>query len=335
MVTFRKKNGSVILADIVESAPVIHSDGSVMTGLSPLQAPQAGKCEIVLLDARSREDYDYAHIMGALPAEEFDGKSAPDEVQIIIYGQNARDERPFAFLRRLVEKGCKNAKVLQGGLSVYRTMKMPLESTPEKTAALKYGMIIDIRERSEFITERVKGAVSLSTGGNLERDGFTGPEGTQDILVYGGENNDTDAIARARFLLAIRYDQDIYQDGIVAYAKGGFKSLRKAGVVTESGEERKASFNGICSYNMTNEVFSGEIAAHPEDYVVLDVRAGSPPVNDKQAAIPLEDFPEKAVKAVPRGKKIVAFCDHGARARIAARILIDNGYEACFLQSPP
>ncbi|MEK6796225.1 MAG: FAD-dependent oxidoreductase [Spirochaetota bacterium] len=129
-------------------------------------------------------------------------------------------------------------------------------------------------------------------------------------------------------------------DVIAAYMKMGgsvrdLAEFEQAYAPPYSSAKDPVNFAGFVAENIIDGVMKDmsydELRALPKDaYVLVDVRTSAECARgmlDGAVNIPVDDMRSR-IGDVPKGKKIVTYCAVGLRSYIAARILMQNGFDA-------
>ncbi len=135
--------------------------------LTPHQVEEAVVAGAVVIDGRTNEQFDEAHIAGALSASAYDtgfatkvSLVAPEGVEVIVVAASNGDERRAAEL--LAAVGMRVRGFLEGGMTAWRTEERPVSRIeliePGELAARLESpqppLILDVRSTAEHATER-------------------------------------------------------------------------------------------------------------------------------------------------------------------------------------
>jgi len=152
--------------------------------LTPHQVEEAVAAGAVVIDGRTNEQFDEAHIAGALSSSAYDtgfatkvSLVAPAGADVIVVAASDGDERRAADL--LAAVGMRVRGFLEGGMTAWRTEERAVERIelidPEELAARVEGpeppLILDVRAGSEFAAEHIPGSLHIpygELGGRLE-----------------------------------------------------------------------------------------------------------------------------------------------------------------------
>ena len=131
----------------------------------------------VVIDGRTNEQFDEAHIEGALSASAYDtgfatkvSRVAPEGTDIVVVGASRGDERRAAHLRASV--GLPVRGYLEGGMTAWRTEERPVHRIelidPDELARRVDGdggpVILDVRNASEYAGEHIPDSLHIPYG---------------------------------------------------------------------------------------------------------------------------------------------------------------------------
>jgi hydroxyacylglutathione hydrolase len=145
--------------------------------LSPHEVEELVEEGAVVIDGRTNEQFDEAHIEGALSASSYDtgfatkvSRVAPPGVDIVMVAASSGDERQAAQL--LASVGLPVRGYLEGGMTAWRTEERPIHRIelidPEELARRADGeagpVILDVRNSSEYASEHIPGSLHIPYG---------------------------------------------------------------------------------------------------------------------------------------------------------------------------
>jgi glyoxylase-like metal-dependent hydrolase (beta-lactamase superfamily II)/rhodanese-related sulfurtransferase len=145
--------------------------------LTPHQVEEAVVAGAVVIDGRTNEQFDEAHISGALSASAYDtgfatkvSLVAPEGVEVIVVAASNGDERRAAEL--LAAVGMRVRGFLEGGMTAWRTEERPVSRIeliePGELAARVESpqppLILDVRSAVEYATEHIPGSRHIPYG---------------------------------------------------------------------------------------------------------------------------------------------------------------------------
>jgi hydroxyacylglutathione hydrolase len=145
--------------------------------LSPHEVEELVEEGAVVIDGRTNEQFDEAHIEGALSASSYDtgfatkvSRVAPPEADIVMVAASSGDERQAAQL--LASVGLPVRGYLEGGMTAWRTEERPIHRIelidPEELARRVDGetgpVILDVRNSSEYASEHIPGSLHIPYG---------------------------------------------------------------------------------------------------------------------------------------------------------------------------
>ena len=152
--------------------------------LTPHEVEEAVDAGAVVIDGRTNEEFDEAHIAGALSTSAYDtgfatkvSRVAPDGVEIIVVAASDGDERHAAEL--LAAVGMRVRGFLAGGMTAWRTEDRPVRKIelirPDELAGRADGpeppLILDVRNHAEYAGEHIPGSLHIPYGDLAERFG--------------------------------------------------------------------------------------------------------------------------------------------------------------------
>lgn len=145
--------------------------------LSPHEVEELVEQGAVVIDGRTNEQFDEAHIEGALSSSSYDtgfatkvSKVAPEGTDIIVVAAADSDERAAAQL--LASVGLPVRGFLEGGMTAWRTEERPVHRIelidPEELARRVDGdagpLILDVRGKDEYASEHIPGSAHIPYG---------------------------------------------------------------------------------------------------------------------------------------------------------------------------
>jgi hydroxyacylglutathione hydrolase len=150
--------------------------------LTPHEVEGAVDAGAVVIDGRTNEEFDEAHIAGALSTSAYDtgfatkvSRVAPGETEIIVVAASDGDERHAAEL--LAAVGLRVRGFLAGGMTAWRTEERPVRKIelidPDELARRVDGprppLILDVRNAAEYAGEHIPGSLHIPYGDLAER----------------------------------------------------------------------------------------------------------------------------------------------------------------------
>ncbi len=145
--------------------------------LTPHEVEEAVAAGAVVIDGRTNEEFDEAHIAGALSTSAYDtgfatkvSRVAPEGEEIIVVAASDGDERQAAEL--LAAVGLRVRGFLEGGMTAWRTEERPVRKIelidPEELARRVEGpeapLILDVRNAAEYAGEHIPGSLHIPYG---------------------------------------------------------------------------------------------------------------------------------------------------------------------------
>jgi hydroxyacylglutathione hydrolase len=150
--------------------------------LTPHEVEEAVDAGAVVIDGRTNEEFDEAHIAGALSTSAYDtgfatkvSRVAPGETEIIVVAASDGDERQAAEL--LAAVGLRVRGFLAGGMTAWRTEERPVRKIelidPDELARRVDGpeppLVLDVRNAAEYAGEHIPGSLHIPYGDLAER----------------------------------------------------------------------------------------------------------------------------------------------------------------------
>jgi glyoxylase-like metal-dependent hydrolase (beta-lactamase superfamily II)/rhodanese-related sulfurtransferase len=145
--------------------------------LTPHEVEEAVAAGAVVIDGRTNEEFDEAHIAGALSTSSYDtgfatkvSRVAPGETEIIVVAASDGDERDAAEL--LAAVGIRVRGFLVGGMTAWRTEERAVSKIelidPDELARRVEGpeppLILDVRNDAEYAGEHIPGSLHIPYG---------------------------------------------------------------------------------------------------------------------------------------------------------------------------
>ena len=283
------------------------------------------KSAFLLVDGRSQEEWNEAHLSGAVIAQSLHElmPQLAKEREIIIYGSSAGDLRPFASARLLSAKGYKKVRVYVGGVKEWRHQGRGVYTAPAHLATLlesgKTFRVIDLRQMSPANTLLMSGTEEQPLA-SLSRSAIFLPDRAYQLplFLYGEEGE----LHKAAGLLA---DWGFHNDGDFALLDPIWKEWFGKFVVA------KYKPGSLPPEEITLQEFRALWSGDKKSSaVLLNVKPKRDREIREEIHIPLEELPER-LGELPRDREIVIYCALGLRSALAWQILHDNGYRARFL----
>ncbi|MFN8162323.1 MAG: rhodanese-like domain-containing protein [Solirubrobacterales bacterium] len=150
--------------------------------LTPHEVEEAVVAGALVIDGRTNEEFDEAHVAGALSTSSYDtgfatkvSRVAPDGAEIIVVAASDGDERHAAEL--LAAVGMRVRGFLEGGMTAWRTEERPVHKIelidPEELArraeAPAPPLILDVRNNAEYASEHIPGSLHIPYGDLADR----------------------------------------------------------------------------------------------------------------------------------------------------------------------
>lgn len=150
--------------------------------LTPHEVEECVAAGAVVIDGRTNEEFDEAHIKGALSTSAYDtgfatkvSRVAPEGADVIVVAASDGDERGAAEL--LAAVGMRVRGFLEGGMTAWRTEERPIEKIelidPDQLATRAEGaeapLILDVRNAAEYAGEHIPDSLHIPYGDLAER----------------------------------------------------------------------------------------------------------------------------------------------------------------------
>ena len=145
--------------------------------LTPHEVEEAVAAGAVVIDGRTNEEFDEAHIAGALSTSAYDtgfatkvSRVAPGDTEIIVVAASDGDERHAAEL--LAAVGLRVRGFLEGGMTAWRTEERAVskielidpDELAKRVEAADPPLILDVRNASEYAGEHIPGSLHIPYG---------------------------------------------------------------------------------------------------------------------------------------------------------------------------
>jgi len=215
--------------------PLIEEMGTPIP-LAP-RAVEVGIAEgALLVDARTNEQFDEAHIPGAISASAYEtgfatkvAKVVPSEVELIVVAASDGYELEAAEL--LASVGLRVRGYLEGGMTAWRSEGRPVRRIelidPDELAARMESddlMVLDVRDDDEFAEGHIPGSVHLPYGELPDRQGELPRDREIAAICSGGKRSG----------LAASILQREGFERVLHVANGGVGTWRRSGHPVES-----------------------------------------------------------------------------------------------------
>ncbi len=170
--------------------------------MSPHEVEECVAAGAVVIDGRTNEQFDEAHIGGALSASSYDtgfatkvSRVAPSGADVIVVAASSGDERAAAEL--LAAVGMRVRGFLEGGMTAWRVEERPVERIeligPEELAARVDGpeppLVLDVRNATEYAGEHIPGSHHIPYGELADRLGELPRERQIAAICRGGKRS--------------------------------------------------------------------------------------------------------------------------------------------------
>ena len=221
----------------LNSGPLVEYLGTP-TPLSPRGVEVAIAEGAVIVDARTNEQFDEAHIPGAISASAYDtgfatkvGRVVPEGVEVMVVAASDGYELEAAEL--LASVGIRVRGFLAGGMTAWRSEERPvsrIELIDPDTLATRLGdgngvVVLDVRDADEYDASHIPGSLNIPYGHLMERLGELPADGTIAAVCSGGKRSG---------LAASILQREGFPD-VVHVGHGGVGTWRRRGHPVEGG----------------------------------------------------------------------------------------------------
>jgi rhodanese-related sulfurtransferase/glyoxylase-like metal-dependent hydrolase (beta-lactamase superfamily II) len=211
--------------------------------LSPRAVEVAIDEGALLVDARTNDQFDEAHIPGAISASAYDtgfatkvAQVAPPDAELIVVA--ASDGYELAASDLLASVGLRVRGFLVGGMTAWRSEGRPVsrieqidpDELAERLDADSELVVLDVRDAAEFASGHIPGAVHIPYGEIVERAGELSTERPIATVCSGGKRSG----------LAASLLQREGFDRVIHVGKGGVGTWKRAGRPIDADEARPA-----------------------------------------------------------------------------------------------
>jgi rhodanese-related sulfurtransferase/glyoxylase-like metal-dependent hydrolase (beta-lactamase superfamily II) len=205
-------------------------------------APRAVEVAIaegaILVDARTNEQFDEAHIPGAISASAYDtgfatkvARVVAEDVELIVVAASDGYEREAAEL--LASVGLRVRGFLAGGMTAWRSEERPVkrvelidpDALAERLASDNGIVVLDVRDDHEFAEAHIPGSVHVPYGHLIERLGELPTDRAIATVCSGGKRSG---------LAASLLQREGY-DSVIHVGHGGVGTWQRDGHPVESG----------------------------------------------------------------------------------------------------
>jgi len=319
---------------VVEVKPKIAPIPEGITDLdtAAVQALLAGATPFQLIDSRPRGRWLQAHLPKSvsLPDDELQEKGAAallpadTSLPLVFYCGGVTCGLSTASAKLARAAGYTSVSVYQAGEPAWSKAGNPTYAATSFIAEDNI-ILIDLRDPAVVAAGAIARAISVPAAGIAAAAEETLPVRAP-IVLYGVD--DAQGMAAREILLKNEFKR-------VSLVEGGFTGWKAAGGGTVTGPLpttvawKRKPVKGEVELATFQQAVAGDRAG----VVILDVRGpaelagGTVP---DALNIPLDQL-AKRLTEVPKGKKVYVFCNSGARAEMAVKALVKQGYDARFL----
>ncbi|HXF01140.1 MAG TPA: MBL fold metallo-hydrolase [Solirubrobacterales bacterium] len=206
--------------------------------LTPRGVEVAIEAGAILIDARTNEQFDEAHIPGAISASAYDtgfatkvGRVVPGDAELIVVAASDGYELEAAEL--LASVGLRVRGFLEGGMTAWRSEERPVrrielidpDGLAERLGSDRAIVVLDVRDDDEFAAAHIPGSVHIPYGRLLDRLGELPADQTIAAVCSGGKRSG----------LAASILQRAGRDSVIHVGHGGVDTWQRGGHPVESG----------------------------------------------------------------------------------------------------
>src|SRR5256714_3054898 len=192
----------------------------------------------ILIDARTNEQFDEAHIPGAISASAYDtgfatkvGRVVGEDVEVLVVAASDGYELEAAEL--LASVGLRVRGFLEGGMTAWRSEERPVQriamidpdALSERPSDDNGTVVLDVRDDDEFAEGHIPGSVHLPYGHLIERLSELPSNRTIATVCSGGKRSG---------LAASLLQREGYES-VIHVGLGGVRTWQRAGHPIESG----------------------------------------------------------------------------------------------------
>jgi hydroxyacylglutathione hydrolase len=185
----------------INRGPLVGDFGTPQA-MSPHEVEECVAAGAVVIDGRTNEQFDEAHIAGALSSSSYDtgfatkvSQVAPPGADVIVVAASSGDERAAAEL--LAAVGMRVRGFLEGGMTAWRVEERPLErielidpaELAERVDGPQPPLVLDVRSPSEYAGEHIPGSLHIPYAELSDRFGEIPRERQLATICRGGKRS--------------------------------------------------------------------------------------------------------------------------------------------------
>ncbi len=284
--------------------------------------------DFILFDSRPAAAYAAGHLPGAMPLPACTMKQnlnlLPEKkgLLLVFYCGGQDCSMSTRASTEAARAGYKNIRVMKDGVAGWTTAGYRIIAT-DSFVQKSSTVLIDLRASRYNTVEKIGGSVSIPFAelpGRIDGISIKAP-----IVVY--SNNIQETLTALSLFRNAGFKR-------VAMVDGNFQGWKRRKNETTSGSV-------VGTINWQRKLGKGEISPAgfnkaqkaPGSAVILDVRTSEETAAGKfrnARLIPLNDLAQRMAE-LPKNKKICVYSATGARAKMAQRQLVENGFNASFV----
>jgi rhodanese-related sulfurtransferase len=248
---------------------------------------------------------------------------------IVFYGDNARSRMGIDSMKRAKALGYRNVKVLAEGMDGWLERNSGMISAAALTDDTYHDVpyvLIDARPVDKVADGFIRGAAAFAATDKKALNTLPKKELKAPIIVYDEEGRGNAAKTAVEIVKSGQVNVMVLEGGIAAakLAKLPMESGKPGGAISYAPKPKPGEFS--------TEQFIKIIEAIPADTLIIDVR-NSEELKEGSISgavnIPAQEAFRRAAE-IPKDKKVIAYCNTGARAEMAYHILKAKGFTNVF-----
>lgn len=325
-----KRDGEEVVVEVKPKLADIPAGVANLT-TDQIKARLAGQPPVMLIDSRPRSRWHQAHIPGAvsIPDDELKEKGAAallpadKAVPLVFYcgGLTCGLSTSSAGLAKAA--GYASVAVYQEGEPAWSKAGNPTYASKDFVAKENI-ILVDLRDPAVAAAGAIARAISVPAA---KVEAATEELPVRAPIVLYGDSDAQAMAARAQFLKAEFKKVSLVEGGYAGWAAAGGATVK--GALPATVAWKRVAQKGEVDFAS----FQKALAGARDGIVLLDVRGPAELAEGKVPGalnIPLDQL-KKRIAEVPRDRTAYVFCNSGARAEMAVKELVKQGWKAQFL----